>query len=137
MDINPYKFLSPWTNYEFAQHVITSNAQLVILSMAWLTRLNKEELQELPLRPDNDTFSYWMERFFPLQNAKGGPVFLVFANRCGVEDEACYAGTSSVISYRDGRGYIYDMLGKWDEQCMVVDLKQVKLERLFHCDSLT
>jgi protein N-terminal amidase len=125
MDINPYQFLAPWDKYEFANHVITSGAQLVILSMAWLTRLSQQELEELPLRPDNDTFSYWIERFFPLQNAKGGPVFIVIANRCGVEKEACYAGTSTVISFRDGRGYIYDILGKYDEQCMIVDLKQV------------
>jgi protein N-terminal amidase len=127
MDINPYQFLAPWDKYEFANHVITSGAQLVILSMAWLTRLSQQELEELPLRPDNDTFSYWIERFFPLQNAQGGPVFIVIANRCGVEKEACYAGTSTVISFRDGRGYIYDILGKYDEQCMIVDLKQVCL----------
>ena len=70
----------------------------------------------------------------PLQIAKGGPIFIVLANRCGVEREACYAGTSSVISFRDGKGYIYDMLGKYDEQCMVVDLKQVRAKFLHSHD---
>jgi len=124
MDINPYQFTAEWNKYEFAHHVMESRAQLVILSMAWLTRLSPQELTELPLRPDNDTFSYWIERFFPLQVAGGGPIFIVLANRCGVERGACYAGTSSVISFRNGKGCIYDILGKYDEQCLVVDLKQ-------------
>jgi len=124
MDINPYKFTAPWEEYEFANHVVKAKAQLVIVSMAWLTRLSQLELEELPLRPDNDTMSYWIERFYPLQKTSG-PVFLVLANRCGWERQACYAGTSSVICFREGRGYIYDMLGKYDEQCMVVDLQKV------------
>jgi protein N-terminal amidase len=125
MDINPYKFLAEWNKYEFANHVLQSRSQLVILSMAWLTRLAPQELTELPLRPDNETLSYWVERFYPLQMSTGQPVFLVFANRCGIEGSACYAGTSSILCFRDGRGYIYDMLGKWDEQCMMVDLQKV------------
>jgi protein N-terminal amidase len=126
MDINPYRFEAPWTEFEFSNHVIESQAQLVIVSMAWLTRLTKLELSELPLRPDNDTMSYWMERFYPLKQSKSGdPVFVVLANRCGWERQACYAGTSSVVCFKDGRTYIYDMMGKFDEQCMVVDLAKV------------
>jgi len=121
MDINPYKFLADWTKYEFANHVMQAKSQLVVLSMAWLTRLVPQELTELPLRPDNETFSYWVERFFPLQ-ATQQPVFFVFANRCGIEGSACYAGTSSVMCFRDRKGYIYDILGKWEEKCLVVDL---------------
>jgi protein N-terminal amidase len=130
MDINPYKFVAPWTAYEFSKHVLQNNSQLVVLSMAWLTRLTAQEMSELPLRPDNETFSYWIERFFPLQRATGPPIFVVMANRCGAEGPACYAGTSSVICFRDGRGYIYDILGKWDEQCMVVDLQKVSFPNL-------
>jgi protein N-terminal amidase len=137
MDINPYKFLAEWSKYEFANHVLQSRSQLVILSMAWLTRLAHQELTELPLRPDNETLSYWVERFYPLQVASGQPVFLVFANRCGIEGSACYAGTSSILCFRDGRGYIYDILGKWDEQCMVVDLQKVGAPPLLNIYLLT
>jgi protein N-terminal amidase len=125
MDINPYRFEAPWDTYEFATHVLESQSQLVILSMAWLSRLGAQELTELPLRPDNETLTYWVERFYPLQISSKQPVFVVFANRCGLEGSACYAGTSAILCFRDGRGYIYDILGKWDEQCMIVDLQKV------------
>jgi len=124
MDINPYKFLAPWDKYEFARHVLETRSQLVIISMAWLTRLGPQELRELPLRPDNDTLSYWIERFFPVRVSHRQPVFIVFANRCGMEGSACFAGTSSILCFREGRGYIYNVIGKWDEQCMVVDLQK-------------
>jgi protein N-terminal amidase len=125
MDINPYRFEAPWNAYEFANHVIESRAQLVILSMAWLTRLSPQELRELPLRPDNETLQYWIDRFYPVHLSSGGPVFIVFANRCGIENAACYAGTSALICFKDGKGYIYEMLGKWEEKCMVIDLQKV------------
>jgi protein N-terminal amidase len=128
MDINPYQFLAPWTNYEFASHVLETGAQLVIVSMAFLTRLSPQELRELPLRPDNATLEYWVERFYPVHRSNRQPVFIVFSNRCGIEGSACYAGTSSIICFREGKGYIYDLLGKWDEQCLVVDLQKVRYD---------
>ncbi|OAT13256.1 N-terminal amidase [Blastomyces gilchristii SLH14081] len=116
MDINPYKFLAPWTVYEFATHVLASGARLVLLPMAWLTLLKPGELGEgegegerergeeeklaLARRPDMETFRYWLLRFWPLVRAAGkgeregegegqgeaGMVILVFANRVGVEE---------------------------------------------------
>lgn len=124
MDINPYKFLSPWSSYEFANHVIQSRSPLVVLSMAWLTRLGEQELSELPLRPDNDTFVYWIERLSPLREGgdDAGPTVVVCANRCGIEGSACYAGTSSVFLFGKGKVEIFDVCGKYEEKCMVVDL---------------
>ncbi|KIW09294.1 uncharacterized protein PV09_00211 [Verruconis gallopava] len=124
MDINNYKFLSPWTAYEFANHVISSNTPLVVLSMAWLTRMTKEELEVDKEKPDLETLSYWIERFSPLrENTEGRQTVIVVANRCGIEEDACYAGTSSVIRL-DGRGAveIFDLCGKNEERLMVVDL---------------
>jgi protein N-terminal amidase len=122
MDINPYKFLSPWSEYEFANHVLASRTPLVVLSMAWLTRLTPQELAELPLRPDEETFAYWIQRFQPLVEGKEGPIAVVCANRCGIEGSACYAGTSSVFVVDKGAVNIYDVMGKLEEKCMVVDL---------------
>jgi protein N-terminal amidase len=134
MDINPYKFLARWEEYEFATHVLTSRTPLVVLSMAWLTRLTPQELAELPLRPDEETFAYWIQRFQPLvekgvggQGMEGeggydGPIAVVCANRCGIEGVACYAGTSSVFVVDKGTVNIYDVMGKLEEKCMVVDL---------------
>ncbi|KAE8150705.1 carbon-nitrogen hydrolase [Aspergillus avenaceus] len=118
MDINPYKFETPWTAYEFANRVLDSKSELVILSMAWLTSLAREELDALDGEPDLDTFNYWIQRFMPLIRKKlrhdanfdgedpqaGKKIIIVFANRSGEEegvegtDPAKYAGTSAVIA---------------------------------------
>jgi protein N-terminal amidase len=125
MDINPYKFLTSWTDYEFASHILSARTPLVVVNMAWLTRLTPQELTELPLRPDEETFAYWIERFQPLLKHKGsdaGPIVVVCANRCGIEGSACYAGTSSVFIVESGKVSVCDVLGKLEEKCMVVDL---------------
>ncbi|KAE9969282.1 hypothetical protein EG328_006961 [Venturia inaequalis] len=122
MDINPHRFLAPWTAYEFANHVLNSGTPLVVLSMAWLTRLTPHELAELPLRPDEETFAYWIQRFQPLVEGKEGPIAVVCANRCGMEGSVCYAGTSSVFVVDKGTVNIYDVMGKLEEKCMIVDL---------------
>ncbi|CEJ60293.1 hypothetical protein PMG11_08873 [Penicillium brasilianum] len=126
MDINPYKFEAPYTAYEFANRVLDSGSQLVILSMAWLTLMGKEDITALNGKPDMDTFSYWLNRFMPLLEKKmrhAGDIdshterhgastdaatkrtVIIFANRAGEEPAADdtkpparYAGTSAVIA---------------------------------------
>ncbi|KAL4981148.1 carbon-nitrogen hydrolase [Aspergillus desertorum] len=121
MDINPYRFEAPYTAYEFAHRVLNSKSQLVILSMAWLTLLSREELDALAGKPEIDTFNYWIQRFMPLvtkqinhsrnadeldANASSTDIqkriIIVFANRAGEEDgspsPARYAGTSTVVA---------------------------------------
>ncbi|KAL4900171.1 hypothetical protein BDW74DRAFT_162225, partial [Aspergillus multicolor] len=121
MDINPYRFEAPYTAYEFAHRVLDSKSQLVILSMAWLTLLSREELDALTGKPEIDTFNYWVQRFMPLirkqmkhaRNAdadeyadadgeKEKKIIIVFANRAGEEDgdpaPARYAGTSTIVA---------------------------------------
>lgn len=123
MDINPYKFLAPWSEYEFATHVLESGARLVLLPMAWLTTLKSEEMGgmgeveeeeealALARRPDLETFRYWLTRFWPLVGGGGvretgwegkgeegdGDVIIVFANRVGVEE-----GGFRIGEYGDG-----------------------------------
>lgn len=118
MDINPYKFEAPFDKWEFATRVLDSKSQLVILSMAWLTLLSREELDALKHKPEMDTFNYWLQRFWPLikkrmthdadiDGDRNSPkkVVIVFANRAGEEppgDEtklpARYAGTSAILA---------------------------------------
>jgi protein N-terminal amidase len=126
MDINPYKFEAPYTAYEFATRVLDSGSQLVIVSMAWLTLMSKEDIIALNGKPDMDTFSYWLNRFMPLLEKKvrhAGDIdrhtdshgastdagtkrtVIIFANRAGEEPAADdtkpparYAGTSAVIA---------------------------------------
>jgi protein N-terminal amidase len=120
MDINPYKFEAPYTKWEFATRVLDSQSQLVILSMAWLTLLGREELDTLKHKPEMDTFNYWIQRFWPLLQKKmkhevdidgtkttvsPKKIVIVFANRSGEEPSAGetkpparYAGTSAIIA---------------------------------------
>ncbi|KAI1971255.1 hypothetical protein LOZ53_003449 [Ophidiomyces ophidiicola] len=109
MDINPYKFIAPYSAYEFATHVLDSGAKIVILSMAWLTLLPAEELFSRAGVPDTDTFQYWIQRFWPLftkDDWDGEEIIVIIANRTGEEaglegkDTARYAGTSCVIGIR-------------------------------------
>ncbi|KKY19212.1 putative protein n-terminal asparagine [Phaeomoniella chlamydospora] len=74
MDINPYQFKAPWTAYEFASHCIRSQARLVVLSMAWLTRLPAEAIEMDQHNPDWNTVGYWIERFAPLLTHKSDNV---------------------------------------------------------------
>jgi protein N-terminal amidase len=149
MDINPYRFIAPYTAYEFARHAISSGAKLIVLSMAWLTLLEPEELSELSSRPDMDTFQYWIKRFWPFVSGDdwdGGEIVIVFANRCGEEeglegkDVARYAGTSCVLAIRRPKGTkmtsvvnpelqdlsdtevaVWDMLGRGEEGMCFAD----------------
>ncbi|KAJ0426978.1 carbon-nitrogen hydrolase [Aspergillus carlsbadensis] len=128
MDINPYRFEAPYSAFEFAHRVLDTRSELVIVSMAWLTLLTREELDMLRGKPEMDTFNYWIQRFLPLirerisyssnpnrdhatKSTKDGGgagsdteerrIIIVFANRAGEEDGiplARYAGTSAIIA---------------------------------------
>ncbi|KAK4621616.1 hypothetical protein CLAFUW4_06921 [Fulvia fulva] len=151
MDINPYRFQSPWTNYEFATTMLQFNVKLVVLSMAWLTRLSPEDTQMNPERPDMETVAYWLERFWPFVDSQPNePIVVVFANRCGSEgvakgavqmdhgehieigDRVAYAGSSCVMRFQSGSVKLWEhdtgankgdvgLLGKAEEGLLVVD----------------
>ncbi|KAK5122000.1 hypothetical protein LTR85_004572 [Meristemomyces frigidus] len=147
MDINPYRFEAPWQAYEFANSMLTGNAKLIVLSMAWLTRLLPSELEVEPDRPDMETVAYWLERFFPLvDSVSSEEVVVVFANRCGIEgnkvgrvhvengeaveegDRVCYAGSSCIMKFQAGNVRMFErkanevaVLGKGEEGLLVVD----------------
>lgn len=135
MDINPYQFKAPWTAYEFANHVLKSNARLVVLSTAWLTTMSAERLRGNAMSPDMDTVQYWVERLRPVFGPEGSPdeTIVVFANRCGEEGASPvmgpvkYAGSCTVMGMTgaqgggDGRVRIWDILGRAEEGLLVVD----------------
>lgn len=142
MDINPRKFEAPWSAYEFATHCVEAGTPLVVLSMAWLTRLEPKELMETAEEPDLSTLMYWIERFLPVVSAeRDGEVLLVLANRCGMEpgtvaglsqgvgedgeEVVSYAGSSSVLRVKGGNVQIFDILGKAEERILVVDTEAV------------
>jgi len=153
MDINPYRFEAPWHAYEFANSMLSGKAKLVVLSMAWLTRLLPPELDIDPDRPDMETVAYWLERFYPLvESMPQEDVVVVFANRSGVEgnrvgslhiengeeveegDRVCYAGSSCVMRFQGGNVRMFEkranevaVLGKGEEGVLVVDTEKVSL----------
>lgn len=146
MDINPYQFSAPWDKYEFAHHVLDGGTKLVVMSMAWLTTLSKEEMTLLPGSPALETVSYWLQRFSPMieaTKAGGEDVTIVFSDRIGVEknevseittktgqviplgDEVCYAGSSCAMRFSGGNVSILDMMGKAEEGLLVLDTDKV------------
>jgi protein N-terminal amidase len=130
MDINPHKFLAPFTAYEFANHALAARSPLICVSMAWISALPTDELNAEAMAREADfaTLSYWVQRFLPVVDSckeSGMGVTIVLANRCGKERETGYAGSSCVLRV-DGEGVkMYEALGRAEERCLVVDTNMV------------
>ncbi len=130
MDINPYKFTASWTDYEFCTAAISTSAEILVLSMAWLTTLPSPSPNEYPVPPDIQTLNYWLSRLQPLVHGRK-EVVVVCANRCGeepgpnpfgqLESGARYAGTSTVMKIGNGRVHIWGLMSRSDEGVLVVD----------------
>ncbi|KAI0130043.1 carbon-nitrogen hydrolase [Xylariales sp. AK1849] len=122
MDLNPYRFEAPWSAFEFAFHILDVAANVVILSMAWLTREDARHFSRMPKEPDMETLTYWVKRLEPLIRAEtDDEIIVVFANRTGLEDDAVYAGTSAVIGIKHGEVSVYGLLGRGEKELLVVD----------------
>ncbi|KAK0392341.1 hypothetical protein NLU13_1837 [Sarocladium strictum] len=122
MDINPYKFQVPWQNFEFAYHILENSVRLVIVSMAWITQEEPQTYTQTPDEPDMDTLTYWLARLDPVIRAEPDhEIIVVFANRCGQEGEATYAGTSAVVGIKGTDVKVYGILGRGQKDLLVVD----------------
>ncbi|KAK5065267.1 hypothetical protein LTR84_001105 [Exophiala bonariae] len=133
MDINPYKFEAPWTAYEFGNHAREARAKIVVISMAWLTRLSADELSSQVTVPDQDTMNYWINRLSPLFESPGSiaEALVICANRVGEEGtdprlgDVRYAGSSCVMGMTAGRKIrIWDILGRAQEGVLLVDTER-------------
>ena len=133
MDLNSYRFQSEWTAYEFSNAALSSRAEILLLSMAWLTSLPATEVKHRPEAPDMDTFSYWINRLMPLVESETG-VLVVCANRCGeepgqnpcgqVEEGVRYAGSSWVGRVGKGKVSVWGLMGRAEEGMLVVDTEE-------------
>ncbi|KAI1762807.1 carbon-nitrogen hydrolase [Hypoxylon sp. FL1150] len=133
MDINPYRFEAPWHAMEFAFHVLEMEANLVILSMAWLTREDLEVWSTKSQDACMETLTYWVTRMEPLIRAESEEeIIVVFCNRTGVEDDAVYAGTSAVIGIQNGEVTVYGMLGRGQKELLIVDTKKPGFAKLVY-----
>ncbi|GJC93651.1 N-terminal amidase [Colletotrichum higginsianum] len=127
------KFEAPWHDFEFAFHVLECESNVVILSMAWMTREDGRMFSRMPNEPDLDTLTYWLTRLEPLIRAENGDeVIVIFCNRTGIEDDAVYAGTSAVVGIQDGEVKIYGLLGRGEKELLVVDTTNPPYAKLAH-----
>jgi hypothetical protein len=131
---SPYKFQTPWDAFEFGYHIIHSEANLVIISMAWLTQEGAASFSQMPQEPDMETLMYWATRLEPVIRAEEeDEIIIVFCNRCGTEDEAVYAGTSAVLGVKEGEVSVYGILGRGDKDLLVVDTEEAPFAKMVLC----
>ncbi|KXX75285.1 Protein N-terminal amidase [Madurella mycetomatis] len=127
----PYKFEAPWHAYEFAFHILEARANLVIVSMAWLTNEDRSTFTPFPEDPDFCMLTYWVRRLEPIIRAESDEeIIVVFCNRCGIEDDATYSGTSAVIGIKDGEVSVYGLLGRGVKDLLVVDTEKRPFAKL-------
>ena len=106
-------------------------ANLIIVTMAWLTREKSHLFSRLPHEPDLESLIYWVQRLEPVIKAsRNDEVIVVFCNRSGVEDGAVYSGTSAVIGIKDGEVIVYGLLGRGVKELLVVDTKNRPFAKL-------
>ncbi|KAI1813534.1 carbon-nitrogen hydrolase [Poronia punctata] len=134
MDLNPYLFLEDrWNAFEFASHCLKVKANLIILTMAWLTSEAASDFTLFPDRPCFRSLAYWIIRLGPLIRAESEEeTIVVFCNRAGIEDEAVYAGTSAVIGIRDGQVILYGVLGRGKQDLLMVDTEATPDAKIIH-----
>lgn len=69
-----------------------------------------------------ETLTYWVQRMEPLIRAKTEEeIIVVFCNRCGMEDDTVFAGTSAVIGIKQGQVRVYGLLGRCESKVLIVD----------------
>lgn len=126
MDLNPKHFTEPFDKYEFANHVLSSQSDLVVMPMAWLTLEPAESIVEHAQAPDGDTLAYWIQRLQPIldhgSSSLSGETIFVACNRMGTERDAVFAGTSAVIGISQGNAKVYGCLGRGTEDLLVCDV---------------
>jgi protein N-terminal amidase len=146
MDLNPYRFSTPFRAFEFGNHCLQSHASLIVVPMAWLTNQSPASLLAQAEAPDTNTLEYWLSRLGPLVESKsrsegrsvGSPEsdvssaadqeegeqerIFVAANRSGSEGDAHYAGTSAICGIRRGEVNVYGVLGRGEEDLLVCDV---------------
>jgi protein N-terminal amidase len=101
------------------------------MSMAWLTFEDARSFGSAPKLPDIKTISYWTSRLEPVIRANDvGEIIVVFANRCGVEGDTVFVGTSCVLGINEGEVAVYGILGRCDQELLVVDTEEKPKTRL-------
>ncbi|CAG8614686.1 1735_t:CDS:10, partial [Ambispora gerdemannii] len=139
MDLNQYKFRSPWSSYEFATFHREKNTQIILCSMAWLdSDVSDDEC--------SDVSNYWCARMVPLyydlisshktrnhhdnlaEEEEGrrneGDVIFVVCNRTGTENGTTFCGSSGVflLSPKNNEAKLLKGLKKREENVLLIDV---------------
>ena len=123
MDINNYKFNSPWEKMEFATHCIEKDVDIIIFPTNWTddspNDLSEENRYEL--------WNYWISRMKPFlkrnkkNDHKEKNVYFLAADRIGHEKTTSFHGCSCVIKLCP-KPEIVTSLRKKDESLLVTKL---------------
>lgn len=57
-------------------------------------------------------------------------IIVVFCNRCGIEDDTVYAGSSAVLGIKQGEVTVYGILGRNEQRILIVDTDSKPLGKL-------
>lgn len=78
-----------------------------------------------------ETLTYWVQRLEPvIRSEDENEIIVVFCNRTGFEDDAVYAGTSTVLGIVDGEVNVYGILGRGVKDLLVVDTDDAPFAKL-------
>ena len=116
MDINNYKFKSPWEKMEFATHCIKNDVDVIIFPTNW----TDDEPNDLSEKNKFELYEYWLSRMEPFKkrnnknNFQGKNVYFLAANRIGKEKTTCFYGCSCVMQLSPKFNLI-NTCGKKDE----------------------
>ena len=94
MDINPYKFKSPFNKMEFANHCLKLNVDLIVFPTNWIDN----EPNNISINHKYELWNYWAKRMGPFNNKKiKKNVYMLFANRIGKEKKTTFHGCSCIM----------------------------------------
>lgn len=68
MDLNPYKFEAPFTDFEFSSFCLKNQVQLIICPMAWLSSKSPSLIKD---RDNSQEITYWEGKFNEIKHNAG------------------------------------------------------------------
>lgn len=78
-----------------------------------------------------DTLTYWVQRLEPvIRSGNEEEIIVIFCNRCGMEDDVLYAGTSAVLGVKNGEVSVYGLLGRGVKELLVVNTEMPPFAKL-------
>eukprot|EP00736_Rhodelphis_marinus_P001904 Rmarinus@m.2730 len=133
MDINPYEFKAPWTDFELARFCLREKTDALIMCFAWKLSPETDETSETSL------ITYWVDRLQPLVEhfvngedspdtpQQDGPKCFRFICSCrvGKDIETTYAGNSCILEFSPSGIRLVGLLDKTSESALEVQLPPI------------